>query len=533
MRGNLIKGLRLILGVVATAAALSTAQAATAWTLVWSDEFTQADGTAPDSTKWGYEIGGNGWGNNELEYYTSRTNNARIEGGQLVIEARAESYLGKNYTSARLLTKGKWSWTYGRIEARIKVPRGQGIWPAFWMLGANFDSAGWPTCGEIDIMENIGSETKIVHGTVHGPGYSGGNGIGGSYTLPGGAALADDFHVYAIEWETNRIRWFIDGQQYFTVTPANLPSGTTWVFTQPQFLIMNVAVGGNWPGNPNGTTTFPQRLTVDYVRVYAVTNLPGCGGNALANPGFEVGGLANWTTYGNLIGNTLLGSSNNLPVHSGSNAFKVYGQFSGAENYSGVFRDTATVSGTTYTASGWALTPSGDQIAGGNTAWIEVSFRDPSANVLSLYRTALISSNTPASVWINLAVTNQINPANSAVIGSVINLVAPAGTTVARYRVVFRQPVTAAGAVLFDDLNLSLAGATENPVLASATKTGVNLSISFPTFLGLTYEVRYKNDLSASTWQVLTNVTGDGETEVVADALNDGRRFYQVVRVCN
>jgi beta-glucanase (GH16 family) len=242
-----------------------------AWQLVWSDEFTQADGTPPDSAKWGYDIGtgSGGWGNNELEYYTSRTNNARVVGGQLVIEARQESYAGSSYTSARLLTKDKWSWTYGRIEARIKIPRGQGIWPAFWMLGANIASAGWPTCGEIDILENIGREPAIVYGAVHGPGYSGGSGIGGPYSLTNSAAFADDFHLYAVEWSTNQIKWFVDGQQYFMVTPANLPGGTTWVFTRPQFLLLNVAVGGNWPGNPDGTTTFPQRMTVDYVRVYS------------------------------------------------------------------------------------------------------------------------------------------------------------------------------------------------------------------------------------------------------------------------
>ncbi len=261
-----------------------------AWQLVWSDEFTQADGSSPDSTKWGYDIGGGGWGNNELEYYTSRTNNARIEGGQLVIEAREESYGGRSYTSARLLTKGKWSWTYARIEARIKIPRGQGLWPAFWMLGANIDTVGWPTCGEIDIMENIGREPSIVHGTIHGPGYSGGNGIGGPYSLPGGAAFADDFHTFAVEWTTNQIKWFVDGHQYFMVTPASLPAGTTWVFTAPQFLLLNVAVGGNWPGSPDDTTVFPQRMTVDYVRVYeyaasapdAPTGLTAGAGNAKA-----------------------------------------------------------------------------------------------------------------------------------------------------------------------------------------------------------------------------------------------------------
>src|ERR1039458_2321540 len=166
------------------------------WQLVWSDEFNQPDGSAPDPTKWGYDIGNGGWGNAELEYYTSRTNNARIAGGQLVIEADQESYGGSSYTSARLLTKGKWSWAYGRVEARIKIPRGQGIWPAFWMLGTNIDSVGWPTCGEIDIMENIGktSDQGTAHGTIHGPqsggDYNGGAGVGGTFTLPAGAALA-------------------------------------------------------------------------------------------------------------------------------------------------------------------------------------------------------------------------------------------------------------------------------------------------------------------------------------------------------
>jgi beta-glucanase (GH16 family) len=244
--------------------------------IVWSDEFNQLDGSSPDPTKWGYDIGGGGWGNNELETYT--TTNAWIQGGQLVIEADRAISAGKtNYTSARMLTKGKWSWTYGRMEARIKIPRGQGIWPAFWMLGSNIDSVHWPSCGEIDIMENIGktSDQGTDHGTIHGPqgggDYNGGAGVGSSYTLPGGAALADAFHIYAIEWTPNQIKWFLDSNQFFTATPASLPGGATWVFSQPQFFILNVAVGGNWPGYPDGTTIFPQQMLVDYVRVYQLT----------------------------------------------------------------------------------------------------------------------------------------------------------------------------------------------------------------------------------------------------------------------
>jgi Beta-glucanase/Beta-glucan synthetase len=173
-----------------------------------------------------------------------------------VIEARQESYLGSNYTSARIKTQSKASWTLGRIEARIQIPRGQGIWPAFWTLGANIGSVGWPNCGEIDIMENIGREPTLVHGTVHGPGYSGSGGITTQYSLPGDVALADDFHIYAVEWTTNQIKWFVDGQQYFSVNPASLPGGTTWVFTQPQFLLLNVAVGGAGRVIPTGPRPF-------------------------------------------------------------------------------------------------------------------------------------------------------------------------------------------------------------------------------------------------------------------------------------
>jgi beta-glucanase (GH16 family) len=245
----------------------------TVWSLVWGDEFSGANGSAVDSTKWGFDIGGNGWGNNELETYTNRTANAIIENGSLVIKALRETYTGsdnitRNYTSARLLTRNKFTQTYGRFEARIKLPYGQGIWPAFWMLGDNIGTAGWPNCGEIDIMENIGREPSIVHGTFHGPGYSGGGGVTAAYTLTNGRRFSDDFHTFAVEWEPNVIRFYADGLLYSTRTPADLPAGTSWVFDHPFFIILNVAVGGSWPGNPDATTVFPQQMQVDYVRVY-------------------------------------------------------------------------------------------------------------------------------------------------------------------------------------------------------------------------------------------------------------------------
>jgi len=243
------------------------------WMRVWSDEFDGPNGAAVDSRKWSFDIGGKGWGNHELETYTTRTANAHLEGGSLVITALKESFKGhdnisRNFTSARILTKNKFTQTYGRFEARIKIPYGQGIWPAFWMLGDNIDVAGWPTCGEIDIMENIGKEPSIVHGTFHGPGYSGAGGISGAYALTGGQNFSDDFHVFSLEWEPNVMRFYVDGVLYKTRKPADLPAGAVWVFDHPFFIILNLAVGGDWPGNPDTTSVFPQQMLVDYVRVY-------------------------------------------------------------------------------------------------------------------------------------------------------------------------------------------------------------------------------------------------------------------------
>ncbi len=247
--------------------------AAAPWRLTWSDEFNGPEGSPVDASKWVTETGGNGWGNDELEYYTNRTQNSYEHNGNLVIKVMQEKYTGadgvtRNYTSARLKTLGKFDQTYGRFEARIKIPRGQGIWPAFWMLGTDIDKPGWPACGEIDIMENIGKEAAMVHGTIHGPGYSGAQGIGSSYSTPDGKPVADDYHVFAVEWEPSVIRFYVDEHLYATRTPADLPKGAKWVYDHPFFLLLNVAVGGGWPGSPDATSKFPQEMLVDYVRVY-------------------------------------------------------------------------------------------------------------------------------------------------------------------------------------------------------------------------------------------------------------------------
>lgn len=276
---GIILCLAAILGASMCALAQTPAAAPAGWTLVWGDEFNGPDGSAVDSSKWAMETGGGGWGNQELEYYTARPQNAFLQGGNLVIKVLEEKYTGadgvtRNYTSTRLKTQGKFAQKYGRFEARIKIPRGQGIWPAFWMLGDNIDTVQWPECGEIDIMENIGKEPSIVHGTIHGPGYSGDKGIGSPYSLAGDGRFADDFHVYAVEWEPEAIRFYVDDHLYATRTPAELPKGTKWVYDHPFFILLNVAVGGPWPGSPDATSTFPQTMLVDYVRVYRSRKQP-------------------------------------------------------------------------------------------------------------------------------------------------------------------------------------------------------------------------------------------------------------------
>lgn len=247
--------------------------ASAGWELVWSDEFNGTNGSPVDPGKWVTETGGGGWGNQELEYYTDRLQNAYQQDGNLVIKAQQEKYVGgdgvaRSYTSARLKTQTKFAQAFGRFEARMKIPRGQGIWPAFWMMGADIDKAGWPACGEIDVMENIGKEPALVHGTIHGPGYSGDDGIGAPYGLPVGQAFADAFHIFAVEWEPKQIRFYVDDRLYETRTPADLPPGTKWVYDHPFFVLLNVAVGGSWPGAPDGSSVFPQTMLVDYVRVY-------------------------------------------------------------------------------------------------------------------------------------------------------------------------------------------------------------------------------------------------------------------------
>ena len=248
------------------------------WVLTWSDEFDGPAGTAPDPQVWGYDLGDGsangltGWGNDELQWYTDEPANVALDGdGHLVISAAEatgdlECYYGPcQYTSARLLTKDRFTFQHGYLEARLQVPPGFGLWPAFWLLGSNIEEVSWPTSGEIDVMEYVGRRPNEFFGTLHGPGYSGSSGISGRFDL--GRPASDDFHTVALQWEPDRLAWFLDGQLYHEVTSADVEPNE-WVFEQPFFVLLNVAVGGNLGGPIFPDTVFPARMLVDYVRLY-------------------------------------------------------------------------------------------------------------------------------------------------------------------------------------------------------------------------------------------------------------------------
>ncbi|MGW4787710.1 RICIN domain-containing protein [Streptomyces sp. NPDC004230] len=290
LRRCLLAALSAVLAASAFTAAPAHAAPEAADATVFSDTFDGAAGSAVDSSKWLIETGDN-VNNHERQYYTSGNKNAALDGqGHLVITARRENpanyqcwYGTCQYTSARLNTSGKFTAQYGHVEARMKIPRGQGMWPAFWMLGNDIGQVGWPNSGEIDVMENVGFEPSTVHGTIHGPGYSGSGGIGAGYSLPNGQAFADAFHTFAVDWAPDSITWSVDGNVYQRRTPADL-GGKAWAFNKPFFLILNLAVGGYWPGDPDGSTVFPQQLVVDSVTVTT--------GNTSGGTGSPITGLA-------------------------------------------------------------------------------------------------------------------------------------------------------------------------------------------------------------------------------------------------
>ena len=422
-------------------------------TLIWSDEFSQgdaADHTAPDSTKWTYELGNNGgWGNNELESYTSsRTNSyiaadpAATDGKALVIAAVKDSQ--GNYTSARLKTQYTFTTSYGHIESRLKTTSGKGLWPAFWMLGSSIGSGTpWPNCGEIDIMEVIGASPVTAYGTAHGPGYSGANGIGGSLTLSSGSYDAS-YHVFSVDWSPNQIVWAIDGTAYKTLTSAQIPSGTTWVFNNsPFFILLNLAVGGYWPGNPDGTTAFPAKYTIDYVRVYGIPPTAPAPGTASAATSAQVN--LSWTAPSNLKGFTLTGYLIERATNANFSANLVPHSVGLVTSYA----DTTVAGGTTYyyrvsaVSSGGTSDPSGTLSATTPPSTTAPVFTlQPAANQVVLagagvsFSAAASGNPAPTYQWRKNSV--NINGATGSSYGLALATVADAGT----YTVVATNSVT-------------------------------------------------------------------------------------------
>jgi len=241
-----------------------------AWTLRWAEPFNGPEGSAPDPAHWVHDVGGEGWGNEQLEFNTDRTENVDLDGnGFLRITARREAFEGNTWTSGRLTTQGLESFEYGRVEARIQLPAGKGLWPAFWMLGGDFPEVGWPACGEIDILEVRGETPNEVLGTLHGPGYSGGASVG--HTWVAEQALTDGFHVYAVEWDPRHISWWLDDVVIGTAHPGDLPQDSPWVFDHDFFLLLNLAVGGTFLEEPDDTTPDVAVMGVDYVKVFERT----------------------------------------------------------------------------------------------------------------------------------------------------------------------------------------------------------------------------------------------------------------------
>ena len=529
-----------------------TCSSSMAQTLIWSEEFNYT--SAPDNEVWSYDLGNWGWGNAELQDYTSNTNNVWVDGSNLVITARRS---GNYFSSGRIKTLDKLTLKYGTIEAQIQTPDlANGLWPAFWLLGNNFPNVSWPHCGEIDIME-MGNTNAIAAGlinrrvgsTAHWDNNGGYNYTGTIYDMPN--PINGTFVIYRMEWTPLDIKTYINGNLIWTynINPAIYPSRSA--FHKPLFLILNMAVGGTYTGSsdPNSVTAdFPAEYKVDWIRIYdegdtilGGSSLVTPGDNSLVNPGFESEGLNPWIGYaagganeeGGYVestNSTYYNGGNpggdNVLTRSGEYVTKVFGDFTGGENFNGFYQDVDAASGSLWEAGGWALTHPQDLMLGSNTAWIEVSFRDPADTILSLYRSQkLTSANVTPEAWINLEVTEKLNPSTGAVIDSVATMQAPAGTAKIRYQIVFRQMIYDNGSMYFDDLNL-----VEQilPFALDASLVDGDFQINFSAQKGVSYEVAYKTSLTNSNWIPIETIVGDDNTNSVSYPMSNPACFYKV-----
>jgi len=504
------------------------------WTLVWSDEF---NGPNIDLSKWSHEVNGYGGGNNELQYYTARTNNSFIENGNLVIQALAENYSGwqyppgggtgpwvtKDYTSARLRTLNKGDWTYGRFEIRARTPTGQGLWPAIWMLPTDSVYGGWAASGEIDIMELLGHQDNKTYGTLHfGGSWPANTNHGGSYVLPSGS-FASTFHTFALEWETNAFRWYVDGLHYWTETSwYSSAAAYPAPFNQRFHMLLNVAVGGNWPGSPNGSTVFPQRMEVDYVRVYQKGAPPVFGTNKLVNPGFETN-TSGWTVTAS--GGTVAGST--AYARSGSRSLLIDSTGAGAWSSPQATQTFPASPGNEFNFKGYMLQPTGKPITDGSFGVLKIVFKDAGGNDLLPASASVGQINASFPGVESLPFLNSASPKGSWVLTEAQG-VAPAGTTSVTFFLLNVNQAVSPSGMHWDDIQANLVGAPVLPVTVSAALVGSNIQISFPTQNGASYEVAFKAKLTDASWAPIETIPGDGTTKTVFYPANTATGFYTV-----
>ena len=506
---------------------------------IWSEEFDT--GTLPDHNVWSYDTGASGWGNAELQNYTTNAANARIEDGQLVITAIRQ---GNSFTSARLKTQDKLTFKYGTVEARIQIPDlGNGLWPAFWTLGNNFSSVGWPACGEIDVME-MGNASAISDGVVNrrtgSTAHWESGGGHASYGLNKDVAtnLNGSFHIYRLEWTPTEIKTYIDGAWIWTINIAGAASSDLEEFHEPHFLLLNMAVGGSYTGiyDANGiTASFPAEYRIDYIRIYdnGYTELSGTstvtppepGTNLLSNPEFE-SGTTDWDT--SLSGGTAEASA--AYARTDSHSLVINSDGAGDWASPNLSQSFTAAEGDVFNLQGYMLNPSADPISGSSFGLFKIEFRDSTGNVLD---PAAIEKGSAANApYYGAESTPSLNAssATDSWIFSEVQAEAPAGTaTVGFYLLNVNQPDNT-GPIYFDDIQATLIGDPTGPANLSAAVNGSNIELSFATQSGISYQLAYKNSLTNESWIPLEHLTGDGNTNTFSFAITNRNSFYTVLR---
>ncbi|MBN2163083.1 MAG: glycoside hydrolase family 16 protein [Pontiellaceae bacterium] len=510
----------------------------TARAQIWSEEFNT--GSLPDRDIWSYDTGAGGWGNAELQEYTTNSANARIEDGQLVITAIRQ---GNSFTSGRVKTQDKLTFKYGTVEARIQIPDlGNGLWPAFWTLGNNISSVSWPACGEIDVME-MGNAGAIADGVVNrrtgSTAHWESGGGHASYGLNKDVAsnLNGSFHIYRMEWTPDAIKTYIDGIWIWTIDISGGAASDLEEFHQPHFFVLNMAVGGTYTGiyNASGiTAAFPAEYRIDYIRLYdngytelggtSTVTPPDPGSNLLTNEGFEFG-TTGWST--SLSGGSADTSSSR--AKEGSQSLIINSDGAGDWASPNASQSFQASEGDVFNLQGYLLNPSSDPISGSSFGLFKIEFRDGSGNVLDP-ATVDIGGSAAAPYYgaESTPFLNASSPTDSWIF-SEVQAEAPAGTaTVGFYLLNVNQPGNT-GPVYFDAIQATLIGDPAEPVNLSASVTGDQIQLSFPSQNGVNYQLAYKSCLTNAAWIPLETVVGDGSTNTLSQTITSLNRFYTIL----